>query len=116
VFDSKDAPGIWIEDLPDYGAVIRLPEVHIRIDPFAAVGNEHRTSLRPGMIIVAANEVIVTVPIQMRNWTAVNLSTGRYVVDRLPASSVSFAALSLVIGDGDDEREIGRFAARSSAA
>ena len=111
LFTPGDSPGLWTETVPDYGSMVRLPGVHFRIDPLHATGNERRTSVRAGMILVVGNEVIVTVPLQFRGWLAVNISTGHHVVDRIPLGWVSFSALSLVVDEGDSERVVGGFRA-----
>ncbi len=111
IFNEGDGLGVWLEQLPTYGPVVRLAEAHVRINQQDIRGNQFQTSWRPGMIGLTNGQVILAAPLPGRGFQDVDLLTGRYVSGGRSQNWVSCTALSFVIDEGENEREIGRYVA-----
>jgi hypothetical protein len=107
------APGtdrpLGIEDLPNHGPVVALPEVHIRVDAPSMSGTNYTSNVCAGTFLVSSDEAIVAVPTGSRGWTMVNISTGRPIADNWRADWVAFSRWLLVIDDNGEEIPIASF-------
>ena len=90
---------------------IRLPDVHIRIDPESVSGSAFSTSIRASMLLVRGEEVFLTVPTTTHfEWSVVNLSTGQLQSGRFDHNWLAFTRWSLVMDDHvGDELTIAEF-------
>ncbi|CAN5588371.1 hypothetical protein BH10PSE14_BH10PSE14_33710 [soil metagenome] len=105
---GTDSP-LGIEDLPDHGPVVALPDVHIRVDAPSMVGSNRTTSTRPGMFLVSNDEAFVVAPNGFRGWSVINISTGLPVANRWSPDWIAFSRWLLVIVDNGEEIPIASF-------
>lgn len=107
------APGtqypIGFESVPDYGPVVALPDVKVRVDAPSIVSSSASSSIRAGMFLVSGDEAYIAAPLEFRNWALVNLSTGRTVEGQWRQSWISFSRWLLVIEDNGEEIPIASF-------
>jgi hypothetical protein len=106
---STDLP-LRLESLPDGGAVVALPDVHVRVDAPSLTATNFTSSITPGMFFVAGEEAFVAVPRSYRGvWTVINISRGEATTGGWRENWAAFSRWLFVIEDNGEEIPISSF-------
>lgn len=106
---------ISLDSIPHNGPLVALPKVHVRIDAPSLSATNHTASVRSGMFLVAGDEAYVAATHGFREWSLVNISTGRPAVGRWREDWAAFSRWLLVIEDNGEEISIADFTGTESA-
>jgi len=87
-----------LEDIKWNEPLIAVGDVHVRVDPLSIVGSSSGYSAHAGMFLIHEESALVTIASSYRQWTTVNLSTGR-IASFPTVNWVAFSRWSLVTDD-----------------
>lgn len=99
---------VSVDELPDYGPVVSLDNVAIRVDAASASGTNFSGSIKQNLFFVAGADAFVVAPIRA-GWITFNLMTGRRIPINWKMNWISFSRWIIVMDDNGEEISIANF-------
>ncbi len=108
IIDPASEHPILLQDIPNMGPAVELPDIHVRVDAPSLDGTEHTTSVRAPMLFVVDQTPYLAALTGWRGYVAVDIASGS-ILKQPPSSWASFSRWQLVMDENGEEIPIASF-------
>lgn len=114
-FNRSGEGDLFIGGFPSSEILVELPDISVRVDPPSFSGTPYSASLRPGMLLVEGEDILLTAPTgRTFGWAVVKLNDGSIANSRAYQRWAAFSRWWLVMDDDQGEVEVASFGEAAS--